>query len=246
MTGTAEDHVREWVESSGRALELRVARAFARSGASVRQAAAFRDPTDGRTRECDVVAEYEWLDGETSCGLTACVEVKSGATHEWVAFRSGQRQSPGSAGWFAFLGKQETVDPPSYRRMPGMPPFDEGAVATHLVVAGTKQDGDSRDLVAYGAMMQAMSAARSELARFTQLAIDRRPLLARAVIPVVVIAAPLFLCGLDDVGEIELTQVDRVDVLAPGSDAPSRLYVCTEQAVDQFAKDLSRRVQEFK
>jgi hypothetical protein len=85
-----EDGVRRWLDTSGRALELRVARQFRRLGnAAVEQSRAYNDVQTAKQREPDVVARFEWTGlNSVPCSLAVAVECKSSKGNPWVAFLS--------------------------------------------------------------------------------------------------------------------------------------------------------------
>ena len=79
-----------WVERSGRALELRVARIFQRAGADVRMSHPYMGQQ--QARETDVLADFPWLAlGNADARLTVIVECKHSADKPWVAFYTGSR-----------------------------------------------------------------------------------------------------------------------------------------------------------
>ena len=69
-----------WIETSGRALELRTARTF-RGRLFVRyanQSVAYEDPETKQQREGDVVAAYRWITDELAVSVEAAFECKAG------------------------------------------------------------------------------------------------------------------------------------------------------------------------
>ena len=83
-----------WIETSGRALELRTARTF-RGRPLVKyanQSVAYEDPETKQQREGDVVAAYRWITDELAVSIEAAVECKAGKSHPWVAFYDDHRQ----------------------------------------------------------------------------------------------------------------------------------------------------------
>ena len=87
MGDPLDDKVAAWVESSGRALEMRVARAFHRVRARVEPSFIYDDVQSGKSREGDALATFEWSSPSgAAMSLEVVVECKHSIGKPWVAF----------------------------------------------------------------------------------------------------------------------------------------------------------------
>lgn len=149
------DQIYEWVEVSGRALELRTARAFWDGGAAtVQPSFAYTDPTDKKTaREGDVLATFDWttkmnpaesLDGT----LSVVVECKSGTAKPWIAFEPNDQRPHDLTldqwlvrAWSPWTPVNDLIAQP----WDGQAPYSEAPAASHIVAAtlGPKGQRDS-------------------------------------------------------------------------------------------------------
>jgi hypothetical protein len=228
---------------------MRVARGLRESGAIVRPAFHFTDVVTGLVRETDVVAEFAWDEQlhqtpNLPCSLTAIVECKSSRKQPWVAFRG---EGPRAAAdelqqWFSWAYAPYT---PVTERLPnlwiGEEPFTEARPASHVVAAkfGDREkttDGKEPN-PAHDAVRQVLSAAAAMRKEY----LDRQGLEKRGlfVIPVIVTAARLFNCWLDDDAVAQLEPTERIDVWGYGSDGTrARVYVMNEGALAQFGQHL--------
>lgn len=82
------DGVRQWLEKSGYAFEMRVARAFREGGARpVDMSFSYTDASSGALREGDVLAQFgRTALNDTPASVEVVVECKSGREYPWVAF----------------------------------------------------------------------------------------------------------------------------------------------------------------
>lgn len=231
--------VRRWLDTSGRALELRVARTFRREGAKpVSQTFRYLDPTTGVLREGDVLAEFGWKGRqEVPCSITAVVECKSSKQAPWVAFYDRQMaRATQLEDWVYFMhGPFQGITQPLPRIWVGHAPFDTQQVATHIVAAHA---GDKSLDQASDAVRQVLSAAESERERYVTRQ-GRDPKRGLVVLPVIVTAAPLVKCRLDNDGEVELEQVESLVVTGHSNNGQvKRTYVLNESQVCTFAHSL--------
>lgn len=261
-----ETKVHAWLEASGRALELRVARAFARSGADRVYLSQHYDSPEGKVREIDVVAEY---DGQLSSGSVitraAAVECKSSKQKPWVAMYTDpdymtdlNPHDPHAL--FAYPGASllDSIGPALTNAWLGAEPF-QAAVARTLVAAtlgkrtapkgGQRQDpdaglvgqiGESRD----HERNEAMDAARQALSGAVHL---QAPTTGwKLGVAAVVTAAPIFDCRLNAGGGVRLTSVGDTACWATvsrnGASRTSRVTVVNESHVDRLARSLRELV----
>lgn len=238
--------VRQWLEKSGHAFELRIARAFREGGARpVDLSFTYTDPTSGTLREGDVLAQFGWTAlNDTPASVEVVVECKSGRTHPWVAFydkafaRGAELED-----WVYFAhGPVVGVTGPLADIWIGHAPFDATRIASHLVAA----HGNDSHNPASDAVRQVLSAADARRNRYVERqAHDRR---GCVVVPVVVTGARLVECRLDADGTVGLEEVASAVVAGPRrGEKPARVFVVTESAVSQFAHsilELTKRAHE--
>lgn len=108
--GDLNSSILQWLETSGRALELlRVAQTLQQIGhADVQPAFNYQDTVTGRVRESNVVASFAWTGMENvPCTITLAAECKSSTKHPWVAFLSDgpPERRPGLEEWAVFRSR---------------------------------------------------------------------------------------------------------------------------------------------
>lgn len=233
--------VLQWVETSGRALELRVARTLQQVGqAAVQPAFNYQDTVTGLARESDVVAQFPWTGmNDVPCTITVAIECKSSTKHPWVAFLgdtpAGHRDNLEE--WTVFAhGPFVGITEPLAGRWTGHTPFTTSPAASHVVAAYTK-DGQNP---AGDAVRQALSCAAAIRQDYLcNQVTDRVGIVCLAT---VVTAAPLLTCHLDATGSVVLDAVDEFDVWGYGSDGlRHRVYVRSERSLPDFAQGLRQR-----
>lgn len=229
--------VRQWLEKSGHAFELRIARAFREGGARpVDMSFSYTDAGSDALREGDVLAQFGWTAmNDTPASVEVVVECKSGRDHPWVAFYD-KVFARGSAleDWVHFAhGPFVGVTEPLAEAWIGYPPFDATRIASHLVAAHAK---DSRN-PANDAVRQVLSAAEGRRNRYIERqGQDRR---GCVIVPVVVTGGRLVECQLDADGKVRLEEVSSAVVAGPRrGEKPARVFVITESAVQDFAHSI--------
>jgi hypothetical protein len=95
LTGKVSD----WLEASGFALEMRVAREFEKAGFDVSQSSPYNDPITGKLRESDVVARHFSDIDETPVVIRVFAECKSSIKRPWVLLTT--ETGMGSVAWIA-------------------------------------------------------------------------------------------------------------------------------------------------
>jgi|SRR5680860_229730 len=225
-----------WVETSGRALELRTARSLRRASTRLAlQEVTYEDVETGTRRPGDVLAVYQYpKDGTPAAvSLEVAVECKAGKDHPWVAFYDEGRFGPAEMEYYFLTDGKWHAE----YRAPFMQAWHSSSVlfndrvATHAVSAFTR-DGNNQ---AHDAVRQAMSfaRARAESARGS----EGTPF--TAVLPVVVTQAPLFTCELSRTGEVLFKAVERFDVwLYYSKEGAARVFVMSDAAVADLAAAL--------
>jgi hypothetical protein len=240
------EKISRWAETSGRALELRTARAVRSGGAIwVHQAVTYSDPTTGTQREGDVIGSFRSATQRLSLTLELAVECKSGKKHPWVALvdRSRAGFSPSRIQTWCATDDETWPGTTAERvaqTISERPSFNVDGTAVHAAAAL----GDDSQNVAMNAARQALAFARARArGRFLNDPPGTVPL--KAVLPIVVSNAPFFTCELDEDGEISVEPIDQFDVLVPDeSGYLSRVYVRNEASFGALVRDLAsaRRV----
>ncbi|MEP9384599.1 hypothetical protein [Nocardioides sp. KR10-350] len=235
MTDGLLDGVHKWIESSGRALELRVARTFRHEGASaVVTSFTYADPVTGLDREGDVLARYQWEGTHRRAELACIVECKSSTDHPWVGFfdRRAERNLVIDS-WVAYAFSGLSNFP---KRLAALwisePPFNDYRVATHIAAAHAK---DSRN-PANDAVRQVMSAVLARKKEHVKQ--HHSDPTGLVLVPLIVTAAPLVSCELGRDGEIHLEEVKSLGVWGWMEGRAKRVYVVNESEVEGFARGL--------
>ncbi|QHC65657.1 hypothetical protein GSU68_03050 [Rathayibacter sp. VKM Ac-2759] len=235
--------VGSWLEKSGYAFELRIARAIRSEGANdVNLSFSYTDATTGALREGDVLAKFDWTAIEgVPASIEVVIECKSGRDHPWVLF-SDEDVTMGSTieDWAYFShGSFVGITEPLTKDWSDQPPFHDRRVASHVVAMGAKDSHNP----ASDAVRQVLSAAEGRKTRYTERHFqDRR---GCVIIPVIVIGGRLVEARLSSIGDIELTEVASAVVAGPRrGDKPAHVFVVTETEVTEFAqsfRDLADR-----
>lgn len=236
---TFESKVLDWVETSGRALELRTARAFAQrqSARLVQQSVPYEDTHTKTQREGDVRALFHTLTQHQSVSIEVAVECKFSKQQPWVAFYDDRVFVPDDAdAWFLKTPHlDEDLQADFVREWKSSDSLRTDRVATHVVSAF---GSDSKKNFAHDAALQALSFAKAQAKGATMFTGDPPHLSAAAVVvPLVVTQAPLFSCELTKAGEVSLRQVERFDVwLYKNRVTRHRIYVRSEAGLRDMAE----------
>lgn len=240
---TFQGKVLDWVETSGRALELRTARTFAECSAArlVQQSVSYEDVNTKTQREGDVRAVFNTLTLTHSVSIEVAAECKFSKHQPWVAFYDDKVFVPSAAdSWFLRTPSlDEDLQSDLVREWMASAPLMTDRVATHAVSA---LGADTKKNFAHDATLQALSFARSLATGATRWSADPAHLSpVAAVVPVVVTQAPLFSCELTATGEVSLKQVDGFDVwLYVKRTKRYRVYVRSEAGLREMAAGLER------
>lgn len=240
--------VASWVERSGRALELRVAREFIRVGGSqVDPSFSYMDLTSKVQREGDVLATHEFSINSTSGrldgALRAVIECKSSAAKPWVAFDAVLPPNAASAlrDWFVrsfapWTGAADAISAAwSSHVLLGDTSPASHVVAANLGSAKSEEKNDAND-----AIRQALAAARA-IGDADRERSNRDGGFASYVAALVVTAAPLFRCSLsEESGEVQLVGTDHFSVWGHVGGARHRVFVLNETRVADVAFELKR------
>lgn len=243
------DKIYDWVEKSGRALELRTARAFWDGTATtVAQSYVFTDPTNKLIpREGDVLASFDWTtkvqagDDGLACSLRVVVECKSSNAKPWVAFEptDSTQRGPGLDDWLVrawapWSPVQDFIE----KAWGGHAPYEDAPSASHVIAAnlgnGAARDIDSAKNYAGDAIQQVLAAANAVAESDVKI---RQPQ-GVYVIAAVVTAAPLYTCRLDSDGHIHLNAIDHLTVYSHHSNNAQRVHVLNEKKLPAFVEKM--------
>jgi len=237
------ESVERWLEKSGHAFELRVARIFRTAGARpVDLSFSYTDKNTGARREGDVLAHFKWESMQgVPASIEAVVECKSGSDKPWVLFYDRTMATATDIKRWAyfmhgpFTGITESLDD----IWVGRPPFDQMQVASHVVTAHADDRGNS----AGNAVRQVVSAAAGRTQHYVDRQVsDRRGVV---VIPILTTTQSLFRCALADDGTLKVEPA-HVGVVGAASDLnpEARVFIVTEAALPEFARSLAERARD--
>ncbi len=243
VSGDELEAVERWLEKSGHAFELRVARIFRTAGARpVDLSFPYTDKNTGVQREGDVLAHFRWesIQG-VPASIEAVVECKSGSDKPWVLFYDRtMAKAADIKRWAYFMhGPFNGVTESLGDIWEGSPPFDQMQVASHVVTA----HADDRANAAGNAVRQVVSAASGRTQHYLERqSSDRRGVV---VIPVLATTQSLFRCALADDGTLKVEPIHIGVVGAAGDLNPqARVFVVTEAALPEFATSLAERARD--
>lgn len=246
--------VQDWLETSGRALELRVARTGVNVGADVHQSFHYIDIIEKKQREGDVRASFKWQPQpfkrpgtylrkehqQQELELSVVVECKHSPGSAWVGFPDPLKPATDRVeDWFFVVGATVDWSYPAGRltgTLISQPPFDRRPVATHIVTSHKDEGGKNP---AGDAVRQALSATAG---------LRSNPQASARVIQLaaVVTNAPLVTCHLSSTGELIVTEVDRIDVWVHLKGERRRVHVLSEPAFEQFIGAVAARAEDLR
>lgn len=230
--------IQRWIESTGYALEMRVARAFARlPRTTVEQSVAFLDPDTSVVRETDVRVTWRSSDGDS---VTFVVECKA-QSEPWVilvsktsanavdGFDSLRNLRAAWGQWPLFLdrlSKSGEMD-----RLERLSLFRWDRPSGYTMVPKRDEGKKGTD-----PCFEALTSAVKATVYLSRAGVGSR---AHFFVPLVVTQSRLIEVALDEDGEIEANEVPHGRVLwrhhAAGDGAPTVVDVLAANAVDRFA-----------
>lgn len=240
----------QWLEESGRALELRVMRAFRRH-ARVEHSVYYTDPNTGKSREVDVVARFYGPPRENQSHLDVVVECKTGkAGSQWVAFADDFTPARFPASDDAWLtpvrpGAKSRFEEAWDRR----PPAADRVNVSSIVTAH-----DGKDTV-HAAVQQLLAAVDGQVNYVRQnemkIADDfdestgysvQWSEIEAGVVGIVMTTVPLYVADLDENNAPRVTAVEIVAVRTDreGPSGLSRLLIAQETALDRLVENFHR------
>lgn len=249
-----------WLETSGFALELRVARAFrrvsTRAGAvprmvdiTVEPSKIYLDKVEAKWRETDVFAIAHSPARSPGRRILVVAECKSSTRKPWVVFTDPTRQFTSTNAsldyalkdWGAGINIQAL-----WRSIVGTPCVPGQVLGYSVAEALGGQQPESREApgpnAAYSAVRQALSAALALRGNSPAQTTGW----AQFTLPIVVTAAPLFECWIDDAGTVQTKQVPLTALYAqPAADDGMQLVqIMTERhLVDEWAPGIAQTVE---
>ena len=264
MTGTQIDSIREWVESSGRALELRTVRAFRDHTNDVNQSVRYEGLTD--EREIDVVAEFKARaqvpeaepggERQTELVVQVYVECKTARPGTaWVGFMdpgvSFRHRSEAANNLYFLSGHDQKAVDRFRERWADEAPFSELETVSHVADAFIGEEArKSKRESSWDAIRQSISGARAGTnAQGGRVDYHRRaanpatnPRTALGLMAMIVTTVPLYLCELDAGNEVIVREADAygVRIRSFGEDNMTRLLVVHETTLPRILSELRR------
>ena len=240
-----EEKILKWLSENGYPLEMRIARQLGKAQFDVTQSHFYTDYESGKHREIDVLGRlYDFIEPDEYIAIseleTFCtVECKS-ATNPWVVFTETQPSSWNLEQAAANEGGEKLIIRAS-KALKTTKLVMRSRVAGHGIAQAFGGGAD----IPYSAVMSAMKAAEAKATEaFKEVGINSNMSLSVAVVPAVVISAPLFECRLNDQMEPELRRV-RSAALAlryPKERKSLRttavIHVVTEDGWSEFMEEL--------
>jgi hypothetical protein len=235
--------IKDWVQKSGKALELRVAQAMTvRLGpsATVEPGVMYQDASTDKYREADVLASVPYP-GDNSRRVQVVVECKSSNSGPWVVFTDRQAYVDDDEAFrHALLAYRGQVDAKAAWRAVRGTQCVPSVVPGYAIV-----DALCSKTFAYDAVRQTTNAAL-HFSGQVSMEMAQAAGYFQLVIPVVVTEAPLYECSLDDAGKVRVvpTNHSSVYVQPDAPRPPTPVQVMTEDhLVGEWIGDLTTTVQ---
>lgn len=239
MSKPLEQTVQEWLEESGAALELRVARAIQTAGLPVTDTFFYIDSAEAKPREGDLSTVISIRESGEEFKLLVVVECKNSPGTTWVGIRptsSGGKNQRELADWTAFGTLSGPASDAAMGYLLNRGVVDTVAPCVRLVEPNRKNDP------AYDALRQVMA---STIGRHKQVSDDEPDHPGHlgivddtVALAVVVTTANLFTAELDGDSQLAVERTDRLEVLNP-VDWPRRpIIVMNESAFNELVGTL--------
>ena len=236
---TEADALLQWLESSGRALELRVTRAFRRHATQVRHSVFYTDGKSGKSREVDVVARFHGPPHtEGQAVLDVVIECKTGKPgSQWVAFRDETSPASFPPGDDAWITSPEPGTVSGFETAwQWHPLFVDRVNVSSLVTAHESRDS------AHAAVQQLVSGLTAQVAEVRRNDVKTTnpfneqtgqtvqwSTVGVGVLGLIVTTTPIYVADLDESNEPRVQQVEIVAVPTGRTvgHGPSRVSSCT-------------------
>lgn len=249
--GSEADGLLEWLETSGRALELRVIRAFRRA-AQVKHSVYYEDSESGKSREADVIARFHGTPRQGGPPqLDVVVECKTGKPgSKWVAFRDGSSPShfyPNEDLWLTATKpgvKSRFEDAWEWR-----PPLTDRVNASSIVTAHDGKDSahDAVQQLVSAVSGQAEYVRRNDVRQSQSFDETAQQTFAwsepeAAVLGLVITTLPIYVAELggDDIPQVQPVELVAVSNGRPQQAGPTRVFVAREAALPRIVTELQR------
>lgn len=237
-----ETKLLSWLDTQGYPLEMRVARAFQRTGFRVIQSDYYTDNESGDSREIDVLASLQERDDNLLVRVTIVAECKSSKDKPWILFSSKEctLAKPARVAQRAAssLGRRVLLQLAQEDQVQTLPIFAVPEVPAY----GLTQAFTSGHDVCYGAATAVADAAAAIAAEASQQ--QRRGLrpleVLEFVFPVVVTEARLFSATLESDSSIAINEIQSSVLLwrNPLVGLPHTIiHVVSLGALDEFVSD---------
>jgi hypothetical protein len=242
--------LRDWLDTQGYPLEMRVAQEFQSSGFTVTQAQYYADPESSKQREIDVVArtEGEWAD-YFLLNIQFAISCKNATKRPWVVFSSDVKYSSGvlegafvpSTAGALFKKRLWGTDYTSLKLLKA--PVRRGYSVTEGLTTGID--------IPFQAVMSAVKYADS-VAAVTDLrkeTLGEKPVVyASLVCPVVILSGNLFEAYLDVDGSLQVSEVQRTSLrwgypLSKSGQQFADILLCTVEDLPLLVKDAQQALE---
>jgi ribosomal protein L34 len=220
MTEELIQKTRNWLDTQGYPLEMKVARCFQKVGFRVSSSEYYLDPDERKPREIDVIASMDIIVSGKTFQFAFTVECKSSKGSPWVCLQGSSKQQRDSS--IGFLARQSTIQGHDLltevscnpdittNRLFGLPERYAYGVTNAL-----KNKID----LPYQAIVGAQKAAKALISHYDKTQTLPNPVHTVCIaFPLVVVETPIFNCTLADDGTIELAEVPSHTILRTGFD----------------------------
>lgn len=258
MTKEFKEQVLEWIQNNGYPLEMLVAQKFRASDAFyVDQSRHYIDSATQKLREADVVATWAGVGrGGVPVSVRVVVECKAldkskGNRKAWILFTDNDVDDDLGTDFSLALIPKRKVETEGVQRIveslvnetaPKM--FEEVGRSCYAITQMRSSQND-KDW-SHDATRQALSAAIGiNNMEKTAREDDRDSYLCS--IPAIVTDNPMFVCWLDENGEIMLEETNREILLAPTDDGSGYvlIHIVNVSELDTFINDCSTAAKSF-
>ena len=220
MTEDLVQKIRNWLDTQGYPLEMKVARCFQKAGFRVSSSEYYLDPDERKPREIDVIAIMEAIIAGKTFQLAFTVECKSSKGSPWVCFQGDSKQQRDSS--IGFIARQSTIQGHDLLTEVSCNPdittnrlFELPESHAYGVTNALKNKID----LPYQAIVGAQKAARALISHYDRIQTHPNPVHTVCIaFPLVVADTPIFSCALGHEGNIEIKEVSSHTILRTGFD----------------------------
>ena len=241
MDERLKKNIEGWLQTEGYPLEMRTAAAFLKEGFDTRQGDHYLDPEKPVSREIDVVADLTETEPHWSTVTFVC-ECKGSPRFPWVLFTSEHLQMHPKARTLMICASK--VARRAVGKICDLDDFDEFPVLQAESVLGyalRQALSDKRD-DAYAALMTVTKAAVARVEEADEV-VEGLPTRSGCALPLIVIAAPLFSCGLNPDRTFDLQEIKRGTIVWRDRTigrSTTFIDVVTEDELPRYAADAKK------